>query len=267
MESAAKREALAKTFDRAAATYHEARPDYPDELFERLISVTRVQSGDTLLEIGAGTGKATLPLAKMGFRITCLEPGQQLAAICRRNVEPFDVEVIETSFEDWRPKHNAVFDLIFAATAWKWVDPNIRYRRAWETLRTGGHLALWNAQHVFPDDGDPFFREIQSVYEEIGEGVPSDAPWPRPGELPDDSAEIESSGFFEVIHVRHFDWEVTYDASSYIELLSTFSGHIAMEPLQRDRLYEEIRKRLTARRDGLLRRHWGTVLHVARRRD
>jgi len=34
---------------------------------------------------------------------------------------------------------------------------------------------------------------------------------------------------------------------------------------QRDRLYGEIRRRLAARPGGRLRRHWGAVLHVARR--
>jgi hypothetical protein len=48
-------------------------------------------------------------------------------------------------------------------------------------------------------------------------------------------------------------------------LLDTFSGHIAMADWQRDRLYGEIRRRLAARPDGQLRRHWGAVLHVARR--
>ena len=56
------------------------------------------------------------------------------------------------------------------------------------------------------------------------------------------------------------------DADGYLGLLDTFSGHIAMAPWQRDRLYGEIRRRLDARPDGRLRRQWGTVLHVARRR-
>ena len=45
-----------------------------------------------------------------------------------------------------------------------------------------------------------------------------------------------------------------------------FSGHIAMKQWKRDRLYGEIRRRLAERPDGLVRRHWGGVLHVARRR-
>ena len=108
-------------------------------------------------------------------------------------------------------------------------------------LRPGGHLAYWGATHVFPDGGDPFFREIQPVYEEIGEGLPPDAPWPRPGELADDRAELEASGCFDDVAVEHFDWEVVYDADGYLALLDTFSGHIAMEPWQRERLYGEIR--------------------------
>jgi hypothetical protein len=67
--------------------------------------------------------------------------------------------------------------------------------------------------------------------------------------------------------VTQFDWELKYDADSYVDLLETFSGHIAMAPWQRQRLYAEIRRRLNERPDGLLRRHWGAALHVAGRRD
>ena len=73
---------------------------------------------------------------------------------------------------------------MFAATAWHWVDPAVRYRRAWTALRHGGHLALWAQEHVIPDGGDPFFREIQDVYDEIGEGLPPGVVSPRPGNCP-----------------------------------------------------------------------------------
>ncbi len=97
----------------------------------------------------------------------------------------------------------------------------------------GGHLAFWRADHVFPAGGDRFFAEIQEVYDDIGEGVPDDHVYFAPGELPDQRAEIEASGLFEVTEVRHVDWETTYDADGYLALLDTFSGHIAMEPAAR----------------------------------
>ena len=67
--------------------------------------------------------------------------------------------------------------------------------------------------------------------------------------------------------VRHYDWERVYQAEEYIELLDTFSGHLAMADWKRKRLYGEIRRRLAMRRDHSVRRHWGAVLHVARRRE
>ena len=184
-----------------------------------------------------------------------------------RPVAGLDAEVVEGRFEEWQPRPGERFDLVYAATAWHWIDPALRYQRAWQALRPGGHLAIWAAGHVFPEGGDPFFGEIQAVYDEIGEGLPPGSRQPRPGELADDRAGIEASGLFEVVAVRQYDWERVYDAEEYIELLSTFSGHIAMTGWQRERLFGEIRRRLARRPEHTVRRHWGAVLHVARRRD
>jgi SAM-dependent methyltransferase len=262
------REQRRTTFDDAVQLYQQGRPEYPDGLFSELVRLTGLRPGACLLEIGPATGKATAPLARRGFRITGVELGAALAAAAQRNLARFPaVRIINAAFETWQPPAGTVFDLVFAATAWHWLDPAIRYRRAWELLRPGGHLALWDALHVFPDGGDPFFADLQPVYEEIGEGLAPGHHGPRPGELPDDRAEIEGSGRFELMAIRHFDWEISYDADAYIRLLDTFSGHIAMAPWQRDRLYGEIRRRLAARPEGTLRRHWGAVLRVARRKD
>ena len=260
------RERLRHTFNEAAGSYHRVRPDYPAELFDDLIAIAGLSPGDHLLEVGCGPGKATIPLARRGFRVTCLEPGPDLAAAARRNLAVLDAEVIGRQFEEWAPGPGEQFDLVYAATAWHWIDPAIRYRRAWQVLRPGGHLAFWSAQHVFPDGGDSFFREIQEVYQEIGEGHPPGEGYPRPGELDEQAAEIEAGGRFDVTAIRHYDWERVYDAEGYIGLLRTFSGHIAMQPWQQDRLYGEIRSRLARRPGHTVRRHWGAVLHVARRR-
>jgi SAM-dependent methyltransferase len=257
---------LRETFDAAAQRYDLARPDYPEQIFDDLAQLAALGPGDHLLEVGCGTGKATAPLARRGFRLTCLELGPQLAAVSRRNLAGFPgVTVINASYDEWHPAAAEPFDLVFAATAWHWLDPVTRYSKAWELLRPGGHLAFWGAVHVLPDDGDPFFRDIQQVYDEIGEGLPADATSPRPGELPDDSADMVASGLFDDVQVRQYDWENRYDAESYIALLDTFSGHLSMAPWKRAHLYDAIRERLAERPGDDLRRHWGSVLHVARR--
>jgi SAM-dependent methyltransferase len=264
----AAREHLSESFNSVAETYQRARPDYPDELFTELIETAGLRPGSDLLEIGCATGKATHALARRGYRITCVEPGAELAAAARRNLAGYaDVHVATGKFETWRPPAGERFDLVYAATAWHWIDPEQRCRLAWQYLRPAGHLAIWAALHVLPDGGDPIFREIQEIYDEIGEGTPDDWNFPRPGELDDNVAELTASGLFSIVKVRHFDWEISYDAAGYIELLDTFSGHMAMAQWQRDRLYGEIRRRLAARPDGQLRRHWGAALTIARRQE
>jgi SAM-dependent methyltransferase len=260
------REQLRTTFNSAAALYHQARPEYPAELFGELVRLAGLRPGDRLLEVGCATGKATIPLARRGFEITCVEIGANLAAEARRNLGGFPgVTVVNAAFETWQPPRPG-FDLVFAATAWHWIDPAVRYQKAWDLLRDGGHLAFWSAAHAFPAGGDRFFHEIQDVYDEINEGLPPGAQVPEAAELPDDRAEIEASGLFTDVEVRRFGWEIEYTAEEYIRLLDTFSGHIAMAQWQRDRLYGEIRRRLAERPGGRLSRGWGAVLHAARRR-
>jgi SAM-dependent methyltransferase len=262
------RHRLRTTFDEAAASYHDARPAYPDAIYADLLALTGVRPPARLLEVGCGPGKATPPLARMGFPITAVELGPALADEARRRLSPFPrVSVVTSSFEDWEPPQGVRFDLVYAATAWHWVDPETRYAKAATLLAPGGHLAVWAAEHAFPSDFDPFFTEIQRVYDELGEG--DGAPWPPP--RPEDqvdatAAEFAGSGRFEVVGVRRHVWALRYTAEEYLALLDTFSGHIAMAPDRRAHLYEQVRRLLAARPDGRLTRHWTAVLTVGRRR-
>jgi SAM-dependent methyltransferase len=263
----ADRERLRVTFNSVAQDYHDARPSYPPALYDDLVERAGLAPGARLLEVGCGTGKATLALAQRGFRITGVELGPDLADAARQNLAGYPAaQVVTANFEDWLPGPGVAFDLVYAATAWHWIDPAVGYQRAWDRLRPGGHLAIWSAVHVSPEGGDPFFEDLQDVYDEISESMPPGERMLRPGELPSSVAEIEATGLFGDAGARWFDWEVSYTAEDYIRLLDTFSGHIAMADWQRDRLYGEIRRRLALRPDGRLRRHWGAVLNIARRR-
>jgi SAM-dependent methyltransferase len=266
MDGETERADLRWTFDSAAELYDRARPEYPEALIDALLRHCDLRPGDRVLEIGSGTGIATRSLLERGLVVTCVELGESLVAVARaRLADTASVQIVHADFESWQPPDDLEFDAAIAATSWHWIDPTIGYPKVAGLLRPSGHLAVWTASHVFPDDGDPFFAELQDVYDEIGESVPTGAPRPSPADLSPPGLESASGGRFATTAVERFDWELTYDAASYIDLLDTFSGHIAMAPWQRQRLYSEIRRRLAERPDGRLRRHWGAVLEVSRR--
>src|SRR5215210_5494927 len=68
---AEERDGLRTTFDEAASLYDEVRPGYPEDLFDDIVSLSGIPSGGRILEIGCGTGQATVPFALRGYRDLC----------------------------------------------------------------------------------------------------------------------------------------------------------------------------------------------------
>jgi 16S rRNA A1518/A1519 N6-dimethyltransferase RsmA/KsgA/DIM1 with predicted DNA glycosylase/AP lyase activity len=93
---------LRETFNTAAARYHRARPGYPEELFDDLADLARLDGHSRILEIGPGTGIATAPLARRGYSILGIELGPALASEARKNLNSYPNVTIETgSFETY----------------------------------------------------------------------------------------------------------------------------------------------------------------------
>lgn len=134
---------LVATFGKGAAAYNRARSDYPDELIEDIISFGGLTSKSKILEIGCGTGQATLSFAQRGFNILALDPGEQTIEILRERSSDFpNVSLETTSFEDFSSERDS-FDLILSAQAFHWVDPKIASPKVASLLRDGGHVALF----------------------------------------------------------------------------------------------------------------------------
>jgi SAM-dependent methyltransferase len=183
----------ARTFDEAAGLYDRARRKWPDDLVDGLFALAGMNpAGANVLEIGCGTGQATLPLARRGCRVLALEMGANLANIARRKLAPFPcVNVANIHFEDWEPM-GATFDLALAANSWHWLDPRLRYQKAAAVVRPGGVLAFTIVGHGFPPGFDPFFLEIQDCYKAIGEARISFPP-PLPEEIPERAAKSSAA--------------------------------------------------------------------------
>src|ERR1051326_4367553 len=115
-------------YDEIAQLYDQARPGYPEALFDDVVSLSGIVPGGRILEIGCGTGKATVPLARRGYRILGIELGANLAAVAQRNLAGYpEAEVRIGAFEEW-PVEGEAFDLVIAATAFHWLDPAIAYQ-------------------------------------------------------------------------------------------------------------------------------------------
>jgi SAM-dependent methyltransferase len=255
----------ANTFNGIAELYDRGRRETPAHVFDDLFSLTGLDPASTsILEIGCGTGQATLPLARRGCSVVSVEMGANLARIARRNLSAFPhVSVVNARFEDWQPQR--LFDVVFAVNAWRWVDPRLRYARAAQALRPDGVLAFTVGVHIFPEGFDPFVAEIQSLYEEIGVAQ-MQWPSPSPEQIEDARQEIEASELFDRVQVTRRIWTEEFTADEHVALMATASDHRLMEPAKREHLFKEMRRLIEARPGGRIRKHNLTLLHLARRK-
>jgi SAM-dependent methyltransferase len=136
------RERLRATFGEAPALYDRARPGYPTAMFDDLAALAELTAGSRVLEIGAGTGQATLPLAERGYDVTAVELSGGMAAIAKRKLAGFPNARVVTGAFEAMPLPAAHFDAVLCATAWKWLDPAVRLVKAAAVLVPGGSLAI-----------------------------------------------------------------------------------------------------------------------------
>src|ERR671914_1959597 len=133
--AAGERNRLRTTFDEAASLYDEVRPGYPEDLFDDIVSLSGIPAGGRILEIGCGTGQATVPFARRGYRILCIELGENMAALARRNLRRYSQAEVRTgAFEESSLRERA-FDLAISATAFHWLDAAVAYSKVARALR------------------------------------------------------------------------------------------------------------------------------------
>ena len=139
------------SFESLSHIYSAGRPSYPGEFIASLTSPLAQAPDAHVLEVGAGTGQATVRLAELFSRVTAIEPGHTL---CRQTLERMapqtHVDVHEAYFEDWT--HGGPYDCIFSASAFHWTDPTRSYELARNLLKLGGKLAFVTYSELIGDE-------------------------------------------------------------------------------------------------------------------
>jgi SAM-dependent methyltransferase len=256
------RESLRATFGQDAELYDQCRPRYPEQVFDDLATLAELDVGSRVLEIGCGTGQATLPLARLGCAIVAVELSLDMAAVARRNLAQFpNVTVVASAFEDWQPPNEA-FDSVISATAFHWIDPNVRMLKTADLLRPDGALAVISTHHV-AGGTDAFFAEAQRCYERFDPATPQGLRLSTGDETPEETPEFNQSNRFGPVEFRRYRWQRTYTTREYLNLLMTYSGHRAMTPQARNGLFTCIANLIDDHHGGQITKQYMTRLAIA----
>jgi ubiquinone/menaquinone biosynthesis C-methylase UbiE len=247
-----------------AAIYDEIRPSYPERLIQDVIAKTGLKLSDRLLEIGAGTGKATVQFGEKGFTIHAIELGEDMAEILKSKCSNYPrISLDIAAFEEWNCADNEKYDMIYSAQAFHWLDIDNKYKKCSKLLKDEGHLVLFWYNSC--EDELTETKEIEQKVEEIIQKYVSNylvqkiKPERRAhtGVSKEDErkAEIEASGLFELVDKIEYTGETRNNAQQYIKARKSVPAFASIL----DGLEDEIIKKMDNEIEDVINNYGGYV--------
>lgn len=253
------------SFDQTADDYDAVRPGYPRVLISDIVTLAALPTPASILEIGCGTGQATLPFAERGDHLLCLDIGAALLAIARRKFAVYHhIHFQHIAFEAWPAPYNT-FDLVMSATAFHWIEPEIGYLKAATILKDTGSLAIFANEHR---PQEPAFQA--DLYEIEQQIVPH---WPDPRTPPSldasiatTAASINATNFFMPVIVKTYPWTQTYTTPNYLRLINTYSNYRNLDEQTRTHLFQRIAALIDHKHNSTVTKDYLAVLYLAKKR-
>ena len=120
-----------------ACAYLRHRPGYPDALYDVLLAACGDRRG-LCVDLGAGSGQASLALAERFGRVVAIEPDARMLALMpdHPRIEKRDIAAEDADFPD------GTVDAVTVATAFHWMDQPRVIANVHRWLRPGGAFLL-----------------------------------------------------------------------------------------------------------------------------
>lgn len=248
------KEAPPDAFGRAAREYELGRPEWPEELLDRVVSELGLGPEAAVLDLGAGTGKLTRSLVPRFARVVAVEPDDAMRAVLEEVVP--GAEALAGRGE-WIPLGDEEVDAVFTAEAFHWFASDESVAEIARVLRPHGALViLWNIGIEDDDMGEDAEAVIQATIERGG--VPGigrvlSGEWRRPLE----------AGAFEPLRETELERDLVKTRDEWIANMLSVSSIAHQPDEERAAFAERLRELVPPERD--VRRRVRTVAHWTRR--
>ena len=259
-------------FSSDVAAYDTGRPGYPERVYELLRQVCGLGPGSRVLEIGPGTGQATVDLLRHGAAVTAVELGAEMAAALEAKYRGHNLSVVVGAFEDVDLDPDS-FDLIVAATSFHWIPPGTGIPRCADLLHRDGWLALWWNYFGDPDRPDPFRDAVTPIFEELAPSLIETFPGiaflagahPHATDAVTRTGEIDASARFGPVRHEVIRWTGRHSPAQLRALFASYSPCLALPPADRGRVLDAIELLATDTFAGVVERPYLTLTYLAQR--
>ncbi len=248
----------ADRFNLMADYYDRCRPGYPDGAVSAIVQYGGLSPDARILEVGAGSGKATSQFLARGLSLTCIEPGDELAARGQAQYGAQGARFIVSRFEDYAGE-DAAWDAIISAQAFHWVSQPDGYRQCLRLLRPKGTLALmWNLDLFDDSEADHALWAVLDAHDGFVSCMRRED---HPGRRERIAGEM--ARLFAEPEVCCFTQEIAYTPEEYDRYLHTSQVFIRQDEAQRARCLDALHA-LVHRYPEALRRRYTCEVYLAR---
>jgi len=215
------------SFGAAAAAYAEHRPGYAEAAVRWALEPVWSRQPLRVIDLGAGTGKLTATLVRLGVDVTAVEPDPGMLAELRRELAP--VRSVPGHAEDI-PWPDASADAVLAGQAMHWFDLDRALPEIARVLTPGGVLAgLWNVD----DDRVGWVAEFAGMTKR--KASVTLLRWRDGGARSYQEQLIAAgSGLFTLAQTGEFEHGQARTAESLLATIATHSHFLVMEETERD---------------------------------
>jgi len=214
--------AAATGFARSVEAYERARPEYPPEAIAFLARELDLRPGRRVVDLAAGSGKLSRPLAKLGCEVIAVEPVDEMRAAIGPGIEAL------AGTAESMPLADDSADAVTVGQAFHWFDGPKALAEIERVLRRGGALALvWNRRPVESSELHAAISEIMAPYR-------GDAPSHGSGAWRDTFAGRD-------LREERFDFVQRLDADGLADRVGSTSFIAALEEPERARVLERVR--------------------------
>ncbi len=238
---------LRTSFGKVSSLYDKSRVTYPTELIDDIITYSQLKPNATILDVGCGSGQATLPFAEKEYVIIGLDISKDLLTIAKEKCSKFKKAKFKlSSFEKAKFNKNS-FDLIISGLAWHWVEPEERYEKASRLLKDNGSLALfWSYQQK---DKSQIVTEVGKVLELYSRKKSG----PRMKDYANSVyKELQQHPLFTNIEKRKYFIMMHFSKENYVNLVLTYSGVLKLSITEQTKLKNDLNKILKKFKEPLI---------------
>jgi SAM-dependent methyltransferase len=234
--------ARARGFDAWAGEYDRFRPGYPDELFTTIAERLSLPKQPRVVDVGAGTGRASLAMAALGWRVTAVEPGKSMLDLLHSRATD-DGLIIATrqASAEATGLDPASADLVTAAQSFHWFETGRALMEIARITRPSGGVALfWNVRDAkrspFLADYAELLRRSTDSTEDPGVGRYES------GGREETYHAIATSRAFEAPELVELHQEVMMTPGEFTGMVFTASYvRVGLTPERQERLRGELR--------------------------